>query len=499
MINAKAIKCHGWMLLLVLASVAAAKINPADPPQGVFFERYYALMLGPVKCGYSMGRFERRGDRIHHHNFTTIKLARAGVNIQTSQQLNTIETLDGKPVSFTTSTLLAGQPMKVRGTIVGNRVHTVTEQGGRELEGSYQIPADAVMPWGEHLLSLKKGLKPGTQYRLNSYNPLAGMGNVLSSQIKVVGPETIDLLGKKVRAIKVVTTITMAGRTITSDAWVDQDGEILATHTQIGPFTLKMLACPRVVALSDLSPAEIFNSVAVPLRSTADIASARTVRYRLRSLNAKSPLPQLPDTGMQKVLSKSAGQTILEVRSGGYDRPAGMAGGRARLGNYLKGGVYLDLNDPLLQKLARQAVAGKQDKLRQIDSLRRLVADKIAVKSFNVGFATASETVRSGEGDCSEHAVLLAALARILKIPSRAVMGLVYSPAANSLVYHMWTEVLVSGRWVDVDAALDQPECDATHIALATSSLTDEQFIEEIFKLIDLIGQVKIDVVEVEP
>ena len=40
--------------------------------------------------------------------------------------------------------------------------------------------------------------------------------------------------------------------------------------------------------------------------------------------------------------------------------------------------------------------------------------------------ATAAEVARSREGDCTEHAVLLAALARARGIPARVAMGLVY-------------------------------------------------------------------------
>jgi len=107
---------------------------------------------------------------------------------------------------------------------------------------------------------------------------------------------------------------------------------------------------------------------------------------------------------------------------------------------------------------------------RRIESY---VNAKIVAKGLGVGMATAGETARQLSGDCSEHSVLAAALARAAGMPSRVVGGLAY---VNNLPgtdhggfgFHMWTEVYV-GDWLPIDATLGGH--DATHIALFKSDM----------------------------
>jgi hypothetical protein len=61
-----------------------------------------------------------------------------------------------------------------------------------------------------------------------------------------------------------------------------------------------------------------------------------------------------------------------------------------------------------------------------------------------------------GRGDCTEHAVLLAALARAFGRPARVAVGLLLAqvedrPAAFG---HAWTEVREGGAWRTADATL---------------------------------------------
>ncbi|UPG93073.1 transglutaminase-like domain-containing protein [Luteibacter aegosomatissinici] len=77
--------------------------------------------------------------------------------------------------------------------------------------------------------------------------------------------------------------------------------------------------------------------------------------------------------------------------------------------------------------------------------------------------------MRSRRGDCTEHAVLLAALARSLGIPTRVVTGLVYNDRFGGVdhvfVPHAWVQAWLDGYWVSFDSA--QGVYDTTHIALA--------------------------------
>jgi hypothetical protein len=85
------------------------------------------------------------------------------------------------------------------------------------------------------------------------------------------------------------------------------------------------------------------------------------------------------------------------------------------------------------------------------------------------GHYSALDAMVRRAGDCTEAAVLLAALGRAARIPTLVVSGLVYSRESyhrvgNVFMPHSWVLAYVDGGWRSFDSALDR--FDATHIAL---------------------------------
>lgn len=90
------------------------------------------------------------------------------------------------------------------------------------------------------------------------------------------------------------------------------------------------------------------------------------------------------------------------------------------------------------------------------------IDDKTYARSFDF----ASTTARSAAGDCTEHAVLQAALARAESLPARVVFGLMLvddgeSAAAYS---HAWTEVHNGTTWEIADATLPETNMPIRHL-----------------------------------
>ena len=172
--------------------------------------------------------------------------------------------------------------------------------------------------------------------------------------------------------------------------------------------------------------------------------------------------------------------------------------------DYLRASPTVDINDSRIKRLARKAVKGANTPAEKADALRKFVTDYIEHKSMDVGFATASEVARSKQGDCSEHGVLLAALARAAGLPARGVSGIVEVPQGyltedqNAFGYHMWAQVYIDGQWVDIDGALRQTECDATHIALSLMPLNEEGMIDSLMSLIPLLGRLELKIISVK-
>ena len=88
-----------------------------------------------------------------------------------------------------------------------------------------------------------------------------------------------------------------------------------------------------------------------------------------------------------------------------------------------------------------------------------------------LGYGSALEALKSRRGDCTEYAVLLAAMGRAAGIPTRVVSGLVYARNFEGQNYvfvpHVWVHAWTGAGWESFDAALGR--FDSTHLAFATS------------------------------
>lgn len=102
----------------------------------------------------------------------------------------------------------------------------------------------------------------------------------------------------------------------------------------------------------------------------------------------------------------------------------------------------------------------------------------------------AVQTFQSRVGDCNEHAVLMAAMARAAGIPAQVEAGLVYM--AGRFYYHAWNSVHL-GRWITVDALMGQFPADVTHIRMVRGEPGGQ------VDLMGLIGTLKLKIVEAGP
>ena len=100
-------------------------------------------------------------------------------------------------------------------------------------------------------------------------------------------------------------------------------------------------------------------------------------------------------------------------------------------------------------------------------------------------------------GDCSEHAVLLAATCRARGIPARVAIGLLYSAEDQAFQYHMWNEVWIKDRWIPLDATLGQGGIGACHLKLRDSSLARQTPYSMVSPVMYLIGKLKIEPISI--
>jgi transglutaminase-like putative cysteine protease len=167
---------------------------------------------------------------------------------------------------------------------------------------------------------------------------------------------------------------------------------------------------------------------------------------------------------------------------------------------FLLSNSYLQSEDELVKKHAADAAGDETDPWKAAQLMEHWVWQNLKNKNFSTLLASAAEVAKDLSGDCTEHAVLLAAMCRVRGIPSRVAVGLVYVPNLSSFGGHMWTEVFEKGVWIPLDATLGKGGIAADHIKFADSSFSDEGEstpISTFLPMVGSLGKMKIEVREV--
>lgn len=192
---------------------------------------------------------------------------------------------------------------------------------------------------------------------------------------------------------------------------------------------------------------------------------ARRGHIRYRFAAAPEIRIALPQTGEQAVRDDE-GVLRVDVCA---DCGPGLSSDPADLDRWRRPSPWLQSDAP---EIARAAAAVRISTASDADRMARLgrIARARLAKVDYEGHRTALDAWRRGSGDCTEDAVLLAALARAAGIPARVANGLVYSReryhgASNAFIAHSWVVAYVDGAWRSFD--ISTGAFDATHIALS--------------------------------
>jgi len=120
---------------------------------------------------------------------------------------------------------------------------------------------------------------------------------------------------------------------------------------------------------------------------------------------------------------------------------------------HLRPSFLVDYDEPDVEKLSRQ-LATELGSEPSLEELTHFTWQAIPDKTLGRGWDLASRVATHGEGDCTEHAVLLAALARAAGHPARVVVGTAVVDFGNryEAYGHAWAEIYDGRQWQRADA-----------------------------------------------
>ena len=463
---------------------------------------YFAVFMEGRKIGhFTQSRLVTDG-KVTTTEKASITISRVNVPLTINMSETCIETTDGKPLGFKVVQNLSMMTMKVSGTVNkrGTVNMTVTSMGNKQ-KSTFEWPSGAVMAEGLRLMTLKKPLEQGRRYTAKVFNPT--ILQALDTQIHIGPKQNVDLLGRVVALTEVKTTYSMAGAgEIVSIGYVDDDLRLQKIITPIAGMKVEMVACARQFALGENDVFEVIDKLFLssPV-SLENVNSAESITYYLGPTSKAAKL-RIPSTDNQSVRPGKDGAVIVTVKP--VAAPAGARfpyGGRNKtILEAMKPNRFLQSDRKQIIELARRAVGDTKDTAEAVRKIESFVAEYIENKNLSIGYASAMEVAASKQGDCSEHAVLAAAMCRAVGIPAQIVVGIAYvkdfAGLQDRFGGHAWVQAYVGGKWVGLDAAFKSAGLDGYgpgHIALAFGNGEPVDF----FNLVTTLGKFKIDKVTV--
>jgi len=490
------------------------KPGAAVPRLPVPEDHWYVVKLQDQKCGYMHLEIKPAGDEVHTRSIMSLQISRGPTKLKITADQQFTETRDGRPLGFRQVMQLGEQPMTIEGTIRNGRLRLLRDLFNGKQEDTYDFDPEIKFAWGLCLEQIKHGLKPGTTFRVKSYDPSIKVDAPFEVELKVEGKESLAMPDGAKRALTKVTSTMLLQMPISTVSWLDDDANPVVMDFNVGGLAIRVFEATKEQALAGDAAPELFINTFINVAKRIP-ADAKSVQLHLRLPKPKPgeseaclKMPDLPNTPAQSVRRLNDYEAIVTIRRLDWEALRKVPDAPVvdkDLKEYLRASPMADINDRRIKRHARQTVKGAETPAAKADALRRHVTEFVKTKSMDVGYASASEVIRNRKGDCTEHAVLLAALARAAGLPARGGSGIVQIPAGAmnlgdkdaAFGYHMWTQVNIGGQWVDIDAALRQTDCDVTHVALTIVPLNDEGVADSIVAMLPLLGRLQIEITDV--
>jgi transglutaminase-like putative cysteine protease len=424
----------------------------------------------------------------------TLRVLRFGQTLDIELKQESVETPAGELLAFTSSQLTGPQAVTARGAVQKGFLQITVASQGKESQSLIPWEPDTLGFFGVEQSLKRQPMRPGETRQVKFFLPV--LHQVTVDQLTAEQEEEVDLLPGRQRLLRIrVLSRPNPGAVTETVLWTNPAGEVLRSHVkgvdQLAVRTTREIALAPAEQLFDLGRATMVKATR-PLLNHTEMEQV-TYQVRLREGDPLQIFPAGLSQRVQRIDPRTARVIVQRIRP---DQPRQVAESASHNAADLAPNSLIQSDDQRVLALAQEVAAEESDPWRVAVALERMVREKITVKDFSQAFATAAEVAESLEGDCTEHAVLLAALCRARKIPARVAAGLVYYDREQAFAYHMWNEVWIVDRWVPLDATLARGGIGGGHLKLFDSNLEGAGAFAAFVPVMNVLGQLELEILE---
>jgi hypothetical protein len=341
--------------------------------------------------------------------------------------------------------------------IAGGKANIVRRTPAETRSFSIDLPPGVRFDDGEELL---RQWNPGATPRLEFQNFNVDAMAVERVVIEAIPGAVPDAQGRRavLRERYDGSSLMAAARLL-----LDRDGHIAQVTQPMFGTSLTIRVTDRQTALSATTPYRMLRSSMSKSPYLIGVSALHGhIRYRFSFRDGIDFA--IPETGEQRVTTGPGFATVDICDTCG----PGLASDAASIASARAATPWLQSDHPEIRAIADPIAKIDISDARKMELLREKARPYLGKVDF-VGHYTALETISRRASDCTDAAVLLAALGRAAGIPTKVANGLVYSResyhgVADVFMPHSWTLAFVDGRWRSFDLALG--DFDSTHIAL---------------------------------
>ncbi|MCS7306656.1 MAG: transglutaminase domain-containing protein [Thermoguttaceae bacterium] len=466
---------------------------PAKPPAALpERECWYSVSILGVKVGYQHSRIQPVQHQgrwlIRSETYSQLCVHRSGTPLVMEMRLSDLTTPEGVLVELSSQTTQAANTIRTEGQVFDDQLILKTTTEG--------LPQESVIPWksnygGFHAVELSLASAPmklGQTRTLQALVPV--VLQVAKIHLQAVQEEIVQLPGGEFRLLRIEATSQLpGGQTFQDTYWVDGTGLPLKVHSQVLNAELVATSPQLAQDPAGWEKLDLALDQAIPVqpRLVRPHQTSR-VRYRVH-LERGDPAKVFPNTPYQELrpLDPHTAELVVWASRPTLPAPKSTSAYEKPSAYDRKANIFIQSDHPRIVALAKEVVGQEKNVRQQALQLERFVHRYLKNKNFSTYFASALEVLQTREGDCTEHAVLLAALARAVGIPARVAIGLVYHD--GKFYYHMWNELYVEDRWIGFDATLAEGGIGGAHILLAHSHLHGASAFAAFLPVLNVLGQ----------
>lgn len=481
-------------------------IMTAEPAEKLLEETWDSVYLDGVKTGYAHGtlhEFDRESQK-HRRATSDLRLrVKQGQNVmEIRMETGTEENAAGEVRRvFMRQYINKGLQVDLDGTVRGDDLQ-VKVTGRMSLQRKIAWDRKALSMYREQRFFGDQEVKPKSTLSYRRFE--TSVNALITVRVSAQDLEEVDVLGKKESLLRIeavpekIQTIQLPGTTY----WLDKEYRVRRYQMEIpglGLMVFYRTTAQEAQKLLDDLP-DIAKRRLIPIKQRIESPhDTESVVYRItRKKNRDEDLSTLFAVDVRQTYVRIQNDTFeLRVKKAQVVEATGKAEKPAA--EYLADCHFIKWDDAKVKELAHAAVEKESDSWKQALRIERWVHKNMRMTLPAGDFTPSDKVAQKLEGNVSEYAFLVAAMARALGIPSRTAIGLVYddSDGQPAMRYHMWTEVWIRGEWLSLDATLEKG-MGAAHVKISDHSWQGVKSLTPLLPMMRVWGNVDIEVMSVK-